>query len=164
MRRKAKEEEENNRLTTAHNQQKFPIGGLKETSAVDEWMGKPQKVPVDIIDTQKFVAIVRQKHGAEAKEDKKPPPSAPQFRDNNGREEAREQRGGREDTKSRNEVHKKPDLRVELSLGGRGRGGRDRGRRRYDHKQLQTISSSKLDSSFPWWSFLPRDKILVHVV
>lgn len=36
-------------------------------SGLEEWMNKP-KVAVDLIDTQKFAAIVRQKHGAKDKE------------------------------------------------------------------------------------------------
>jgi len=48
------------------------VGAKQDSSAIDEWMGKPTgKVPVDIIDTQKFAEIVRQKHGAKLKEDEK---------------------------------------------------------------------------------------------
>ena len=39
----------------------------KKDAAVDEWMDKPGKVKLDI-DTQKFAAIVRQKHGNKEKE------------------------------------------------------------------------------------------------
>lgn len=38
-------------------------------AALDEWMGKPQKAPVDVIDTQKFAEIVRQRHGAASKKE-----------------------------------------------------------------------------------------------
>ncbi|CAG7685930.1 unnamed protein product [Allacma fusca] len=44
-----------------------PESTSKVDAAVDEWMDKPQKVKIDI-DTQKFAAIVRQKHGQKEKE------------------------------------------------------------------------------------------------
>jgi hypothetical protein len=44
---------------------------MRQDAGLDEWMGKPQKVPLDIIDTQKFAEIVRQKHGNKTKEEEK---------------------------------------------------------------------------------------------
>lgn len=144
MRRKAKEEEENNRKVSSQQQQNFQnsTGGTKDAAAVDEWMGKPQKVPLDIIDTQKFAAIVKQKLGSTGsnKEEKKPPPPPTSHMIKQDRE--RDHRGSREEAKSRHE-NRKPDLRMELSMnragghrdrggGHRDRGVRDRGRRRYD--------------------------------
>ena len=141
MRNKAKEEETRTATKASvlmnSNINAVSTTSSKEMSAVDEWMGKPQKMTMDIIDTQKFAAIVRQKHGLKEKEDKKPVGPAPPPPTLRG---ARDERDRDVDSKRYGESAKKGlgDLRVELALGG-GRGrdrdrlGRDstRDRRRY---------------------------------
>lgn len=104
-------------------------------SSVDEWMEKTNKVNLDI-DTQKFAAIVREKHGAQKeKESKEPDPikkpvrtsDSPRAPSNKDSGDLDGRRGGDRDRRS----EKKPDLRVELSLTSR-RDDRDRDRRERD--------------------------------
>jgi len=128
----------------------------KDMSSVDEWMGKSQKLTLDILDTQKFAEIVRQKHGLkkekeqrekEAKEDKKPPVAAPPPPALRSAKEDRD-RESDENKKRYGERERKSDLRVELTLGS-SRGGRDRDRsgrdsardrKRYDTPEIQNYT------------------------
>lgn len=63
MRNSMKTEERSN---DAHHQS-VHLSDSHKDSGLEEWMNKP-KVTVDIIDTQKFAAIVRQKHGSKDKD------------------------------------------------------------------------------------------------
>jgi hypothetical protein len=88
-------------------------------TGIDEWMGKPQKVALDIIDTQKFAEIVRQRHGAVKKEDVK-------SRDN-VLEQSRSALTG---------AHKDKDF---------GGGGREVDKRRFDRVEMQIPARDNRD-------------------
>lgn len=105
---------------------------------LEEWMTKP-KVAVDIIDTQKFAAIVRQKHGAKEKEVKesksnvaevKSAPLPPAL-------SAQRDRDSKKDERRRTE-------KVELQISSRDkdRGGGDRYRER-DSRSSRRRSRSR---------------------
>lgn len=115
---------------------------------MDEWMGKPQKAPLDTVDTQKFAEIVRQRHGAVRKEEE-----AVKLRDKDKESNSIElstsqQKTGRDVGSSRDDVagrdvdKRRVDLRVEMQISSRENRDRDRmdrireirgsgGRRRY---------------------------------
>lgn len=92
-------------------------------SKIDEWMGKPQKAPLDLVDTQKFAEIVRQRHGVKKEEE------AAKLRENaleqarslqsKGRDQEDKEIGGRE-------IDKKRPERVELQISARENRDRDR--------------------------------------
>ena len=114
----------------------------KKDTAVDEWMDKPAKVKLDI-DTQKFAAIVRQKHGNKDKDKDEnggsavkrssPAASVPHRNDREREPERERDRGGKD-----NDVGRRTDARrygVEMSFNKERDRDRDRyggrGRRRY---------------------------------
>lgn len=90
-------------------------------SGLDEWMGKPQKIALDIIDTQKFAEIVRQKHGNKLKEDTKV--SSPQHSE------------PRRPSPLLLQPKERDSRRDDF-----GGGDRDRDRKRYDRVELQISS------------------------
>jgi hypothetical protein len=140
MRNKAKEEESRSATQASalmtSNINAPPTSSAKDMKSVDEWMGKPQKMTLDIIDTQKFAEIVRQKHGLKEKEKEEKKQALPSTPPAPTLRSVRDERD-RDDPKKYGDS-RKGDLRMEISSAGRGRDrdrlGRDnaRDRRRYD--------------------------------
>jgi len=98
----------------------------KREVSVDEWMEKPQKMNLDILDTEKFAAIVKQKHGGKESPNvpKKLSPTPPHSSMVKPEDDRRRSSSDR----------RKPD-RVELQLSSRGN-DRDRdGRYNRDNRR-----------------------------
>ena len=127
------------------------VNANKQDKTVDEWMGRPATAKLNLdIDTQKFAAIVREKHGSlkEKEKDKEIPAAEPlTVVEKSHSREAREN-----DRSADRRDNRRSDSRVELSFSGRrddrdrNRDVRGRRRSRYDNDTIINIFSRNIQS------------------
>lgn len=107
---------------------------VTKDSGLDEWMTKP-KVTVDIIDTQKFAAIVRQKHGTKEKEVREVKGDVPDLKPNSAIAPTTSYK--EKDYKKEKEDRRRTD-KVELQISNRDNKDRDR----YNNRDRERESRS----------------------